>query len=365
MQYDRAHDMLTSTRVRVRPLLARPGARFHCFSQGGCCSDIHRLGPLDARDVARLGRHGASAAIFERVVGEPELRCNEDGRCTLLRDGLCSLHVAAGVAAKPSICRRFPFSLVATPLGGRVVTSHRCPCRSMGPRPALSVATAEASLLGPDGHLARMGDAPARVQLTPRTSVSFASYAELEVTMLARLAKGEPGGEVLGAAPGLPALLDGASWPAIAESFRAHGAYPLRGYQAMAWFGDGILLALGEAPPPRARPWSVDFDHAEARSPDPEPQARVIGDWLADLIWDLSWLAHGAFDRARVSVASLAVLTSAVARRITELGVRPDRAAAEAVLVAEIAAGHPLWGDVVARLPPAAGVRAPTGRRRR
>ena len=292
--------------------------------------------------------------MWERLAGEPELRCTAAGECVFLAERRCALHAAGGADAKPSLCRRYPFDLIATPLGDRVVTAHRCPCRSMGERAPLTAEDAARALGDAAGRLPPSREAPARVPLTARTTVSFASWAVLEGPLIARLSAGAPASDALGVAPRLPALR-GASWRDVAGSFCAYGEHAFRGYQALAWFGDGILLAGGERTAARPRGWAAGFDHAEARSAAPAAPARVLGDWLADLVWDLSWMENGPVDLARASIGALAVVATAVTERMIELGLRSDRAAAEAVMVAEIAAAHPRWAEVVARMEPAPG----------
>lgn len=339
---------------RLRPLLVRPGARFTCFVDGFCCSDIHKLGPLDRGDVRRLRLAGVGHAVAAGDGDEPVLRRAPGGACTLLDGGRCTLHDDRGSPSKPGLCQRYPYVLVATPLGGRVTTAHRCPCRTMGERAPITPSSVEASLTGPDGKLVRDRDGPANVRLTTRTSVSFARYVELEAPTLARLAAGAPPASVLAVDPGLPALAAGA-WREIAALYAAYGVHAIRGCQSLAWFGDGIRLALGEAPPPRGRPWSDAFDRAEARVTEPEPPAKILGDWFADLLWGLSWADHGPLDRGRATIGALASIAAAIAARLVELGARPDRAAAEALLIAESGACHRLWADAVALLRPASG----------
>lgn len=353
----------------TRPLLVREGARFQCSGSGACCSDLHRLGPLSTRDVVRLRRSHSADVIVEHVEGEPELVCTSEGVCVFLNGTLCSLQTAGGADAKPGVCRRFPFELVATPMGGRVVTSHRCPCRTMGDRALISPEDAEAALIEPrraakgadparPPRLSPTREAPSRVPLTARTNVSFERWAALEAPLIRQLAAGEAPSRVLRVPAGLPPLAVH-PWRDVAASFAAFGAYPHRGYQAMAWFADGISLALGEPVPPRARPWSDGFDRAEACAPDPGPSpdtaARVIGDWLADLVWGLEFLERGPFDLARTSLGALAEIAYRLAGHAMSLGLRADRAAAEAVMITELASAHPRWAMVVAQMEPARG----------
>ena len=43
-------------KTKVRPLIPRPGARYTCFGDGLCCTDIHGIGPLTKKEVAGLNR---------------------------------------------------------------------------------------------------------------------------------------------------------------------------------------------------------------------------------------------------------------------------------------------------------------------
>lgn len=267
----------------------------------------------------------------------------------MLLDGTrCSLHAIAGADAKPSVCRAFPFSVITTPLGGRVVTAHRCPCRTIGSRPPLDTERVQEALAG---AIISVREAPGRLRLAPRTSLSFAQWAAVEAPLIERLVRGDPPHEVLRIAPGLPPLR-GRPWREVAALYHARGTGPEQGRSALSWFGDGILLVLGDQPPLSTRPWSAGFNRAERRAAVVEPPARILGDWLADLVWDLSWAEAGSFAHARGTIGALCAIACAVARRLAGLGLRPDRAMAEALLVAEIRAGHPLWADAALQIPP-------------
>ncbi len=330
---------------RTRPLLLRAHARFECLSDAVCCSDIHRLGPLSPADVDALRAIDPPVSLLERFPGEIELGCTPSGACALLDGTRCTLHLRAGPQAKPSLCRRFPYSIVATPLGGRVATAHRCPCRTLGERAPLSAVAVEEALAGIPGAVRAV---PGRLRLAERTSLSLAQWAVMEAPLIDRLAGGEPVHSVLRVDQALPPLA-GPSWARTADAFRAYGAGAQRGFQAMAWFGDGIAALLGEAAPPRPRPWAEGFDRAERRTADERSPDEIIGDFIADLIWDLSWVDHGPFERARVTLGALGAIASSITVRLTALGLRPDRAAAEAVLVTELSAAHRLWAETVNR----------------
>ncbi len=329
-----------------RPLLVRPGARFRCFGDGLCCTDIHALGPVTRSEARDLRARRKLSVVFNDDIDGDCLAPDGNGRCVYLGKQGCEIHRLEGSAAKPTGCRRFPYGLVATPLGGRITTEHRCPCRTLGDRPPLSVADAEASLSNHGGRLEVDRVAPDRIELIDGQRVPFALYAEIEAELLARLLRGEKAETVLGAKP-LPALVD-KGWAVIAaEIFDSRD--PSAGGEALAWFGDALLeLAVGHKPPPRPRPWAASFARATARTNPPENVEAIWNDWLADEIWMFRWLPWGPFDVARAELATRLAVARRMQARIRKLGVRADQAAAEAVMICELIAEGSDWGSAVA-----------------
>ena len=125
-------------KTKVRPLLARPGARYTCFGDGLCCTDIHGIGPLTKKEVGEMRRIYRPSAGWNDDHDDYMLNTAADGGCLfLMSDQRCSVHAQLGPEAKPDGCRRFPLGLAATPVGGRITTDHRCPCRTMGDRPEI------------------------------------------------------------------------------------------------------------------------------------------------------------------------------------------------------------------------------------
>ncbi len=157
--------------------------------------------------------------------------------------------------------------------------------------------------------------------------------------MLDRLARGEEPEDVLG--PVESVLVRGRGiWRAAAAAFLAEARRPTRVGAALGWLAVGILGAIGEELEETPdRPWSDVYDLAEARRSAAGEAEPVIGDFLADQIWSLAWAVEGAFDRGRAFVSMQAAVARVIARRIVRQGARPDRAAAEAVLVIEVGSG--------------------------
>lgn len=332
----------------ARPLLVRPGARFGCLGYGLCCTNIHLIGPLTHAEARELRLRRKHSVVFDKDIEGLCIRVDAAGRCVYLSDRGCEIHLRDGAQAKPVGCRRFPYGLIATPLGGRITTEHRCPCRILGDRPPLSLEKAESSLLDRAGRLEvdrRVGN---RVALVHGQPVSFARYARLEATLLGRLELGERAESVLAAKP-LPAL-GKRSWSEFAaEIFEARE--PSAGGEALAWFGDALLeLAAGHKPPKRSRPWADIFAQAGAAHHARSNVDAIWNDWVADVIWMLRFLPWGPFDVARAELSTRLAVAKLVQKRIRKLGIPADQAAAEAVMICELASENDQWHDVVAAI---------------
>jgi Fe-S-cluster containining protein len=343
------------TTSRLRPLLTRSGARYQCFGDGVCCTSIHALGPVSS--VERKALEILKPAVVVRHDSLPmwTMRSTSQGQCTFLEGSVCRLHEEHGSDAKPATCRRFPFGLVATPLGGRITTAHRCPCRTMGDRPALTPKAAEVSLRT-GGRLQCDFRAPHRIRLRKGSVVSFRAYAQRESRLLAELQGEEPLDQVFrnwGAVEGDPLPdLECLEWLDVATHYRQLVDGTASG-EALGWFGDGLLHLLGEARLRRRnRPWSAGFERAELRSVAGASARAIWGDWAADTVWSLAWTQDGgSLVRAVTDLALRWTVGFCVARSLQGLGVREDRAAAEAILIVESGAAVPMWHEVVRNLP--------------
>ncbi|WP_437312624.1 YkgJ family cysteine cluster protein [Sorangium sp. So ce385] len=341
-------------------LIVRPGARFACVGGGLCCSDLHALGPLARRDVVRLRRRAPDALGRHERIDVMALRAGTDGACVFLSGGACSLH---GTADKPLLCRRFPYGAVQTPLGIRVTTAHRCPCRTLGDRPPVRLDEAVRSLRDGRGRLAPHAAVGDRIPFTRRTSLSLARYVAIEAGWIERLVRGETASAVLGVEE---------TWAERHRAFLCELGGALRTVDtlgtafdhALAWFGHGLLSLLGAPGAPPARPWSAHFDAAERRAPQRRTAAEVLGDFAADALWDLRWAARSTFERLATDLALRLAVADAVARALGAMGLRPDRAAAEAVMIAELAGDSAPWTDALDLTAPFS-VRPPAAERSR
>lgn len=336
------------TTWRVRPLLPRPGARYQCFGDGLCCTDLHGLGPLTEKEVRFL------EVISEGVVSDPDtngfnepmLQTRDDGGCVFLGPAGCELHNALGEAVKPEGCRRFPLGLTATPSGGRITTRHRCSCRTLGDRPPVTPERAEGSLkvgtrLKKDRHVGE------RIKLEDGKTTTFSKYETFETNLLSQLAEGTDAIEVLGAEP-FPDL-KGTSWKKEADDMIRKGADETRFGTAIEWFARSLKHLKGLKVPRSVRSlsWDEAFDKAEERASVEEAPESILNDWIADEIWSLQWTEMGSFARARADLATRYVIAKDIQRRLKKKGTRADRAAAEAVAVVDLMGDSEWWDDVV------------------
>lgn len=334
----------------------RPGARYACFGDGLCCTDAHLVGPLSSRDAARVrafrpgavARHRRLDVLIVRDVG---------GRCALLDDG-CALHRARGERDKPRACREFPLGVVGTPLGVRVTTQHRCPCRTLGERPPLTSEIAARSLSDAAGRV-RVDARVDRVRLDDARPAPFARYVARERPLLDALASGAPPERALGARA-LPPLGD-IGWADVGHHLRGMFDGTSCG-AALAWMG-GALIALsgGRAPRPPARAWAPSFDAAARRSPRARPVDELLADFAADVVWGLEWAPHASLDAALSDVATRVAAARWLVDEFVSRGCRADRAAAEAVMIVELGAATPSWPSVLAAMD--AGARRSRGAR--
>lgn len=170
----------------------------------------------------------------------------------------------------------------------------------------------------------------------------------METELLAAIDRAHLPSAALGAAP-MPRL-DGLRWTDVAHLLRSRIDGSACG-DALAWAGDALLGLLGEGRrPARRRPWSASFDRSQSCVSRERTGRAVVADWIADEIWSLEWTTRGSFAVALAELATRALVAEDVAATIERAGARPDRAAAEAVLVAELTGASSLWRGIVAHI---------------
>jgi len=330
---------------RSRPLLVREGARFDCFGDGLCCTDIHALGPVTRAEKLHLDLLAPGSLVRSKDLQAPVFKTQASGACVLRSERGCELHAVHGAESKPTGCIRFPFNLVATPDGGRITTEHRCPCRTLGDRPLLTPEAAESSLLDPAGRLSANGRIGPRVRLETGKRAPFHRYAEMESELIAELLRLKDPFAVLRARPF--GKLHGDSWADIADRAIAERDETAYGV-ALAWFGGAIKKCAGSVRKldTKQRPWARAYDRAEARE-GRRSAAEVLSDYLADQLWSLDWaFSVGTFAAGKSELVTLYAIALQITDSLIREGTRPDRAAAEALTVIELSRQSEVWESV-------------------
>ena len=345
--------MAKKKRTQVRPLLVRAGARYTCFGDGLCCTDIHGLGPLTKRELVQVRKRDPDGAGWDEAFDDRMLRTAPDGGCHFLLDDLrCRIHAEAGPEAKPDGCRRFPLGLVATPQGGRITTHHRCPCRTMGDRPDLDPEAALPSLVNKAGR-PKADRRVNKVRLERKAKkVPFESWLAVEEGILSALEAGSAPERVLDAQP-FPDL-KGSSWEIEAEEF-IDAADGTSFGAAIATFGEMIRSMLNPEHRYRGpgRPWAEAYDRAAAREGDDRNENEVFADWIADEIWSLDFAEDSSFDVCRAELATRLAVGRSVAEHYRNRYALPEgRAAAEALTVVELVGDSEFWEEIVDRIRP-------------
>ncbi len=331
--------------------LIRAGARYACFGDGLCCTDVHGIGPIDDEAKLRLSLvHEDAVRYDEHLEADVMLMRERDGACVFVNEVGCALHAVMDGMLKPMPCRRYPYFMVKTPGGKRIGTHHGCPCRTVGERPPLDIEDALASLI-------TSGPGPAadydvgEFLLAPGEAVDFEAFTIVERALADALRSQDPLDALGGVA--FPELERG-EWRDVVERLGDPDA-ETRVEAVCAWFSDGVLEELNGFLDERPRPWAGEYAKAEARSPEVIPPVEIYRDWLLDELWGLRWAKTHTLAHAKLDWATRLVIARRAQKRIEAMGVREDIAAAEGVMIAYGVGTTEWWEGVVSafRLPDA------------
>jgi Fe-S-cluster containining protein len=185
-----------------RPLLLPDNVVFTCQNSGACCRTDWLIG-VDAASHARLrdvewSAHDPTLAGQATFVPLPSpLRTGErltfarrsDGACVFLApDARCTIHRGLGGAAKPQVCREFPYHFVQTPDGVAVGVSFACTAvrAHQGATLGAQRAEIEAVLAGST----RVERLPEALTLFGSIDVSWPTYRPIEAALLRLLGHG-------------------------------------------------------------------------------------------------------------------------------------------------------------------------------
>lgn len=333
------------------PLVVREGARYECFGDGLCCTDIHAIGPIRLAERARLRLvHDGIVAHDPRDDVHVLVMRAESGTCIFLEENRCAVHEPLGGLLKPLACKQFPISLTATPAGGRITTEHKCPCRTLGERPALTVEDALPAVTQ-RGKLAPVARVGTTVPVTYERSVPFAEYRAEEAALMARVRAAASLDEVAQAlgAPAFPALRGGSWESLVAQLGELSGNTRLE--HVMRWLADAVVACTGGADGTSTRgsgapPWRDAFERGLARSTEEQQPLAMLQDFVLDQVWAVHWIDEFPFQNFRAELATRVRLFQQLHTWLVADGLRPDQAAAEAILIVELGGSTDWWLDI-------------------
>lgn len=187
----------------ARPLQLADNVVFTCQNSGACCRNDWLIG-VDAASHERLRavdwpRHDATLPVGEKfeklraplASGETVTFARKaGGECVFLTaDAKCSIHRQLGYAAKPQVCREFPYSFVETPDGIAVGVSFACTAvRSHHGR---TLVEQQAEIRGVLGGSSRVHTIPDPITLYSGVDIGWDEYRPIESALLAILGRGD------------------------------------------------------------------------------------------------------------------------------------------------------------------------------
>lgn len=168
------------------------GLRYTCHQSGLCCPVFPRIpvdqasaDRLDSLDYGRMPSVGCGVkSAEEATLREPDgtrvlARRRDGGDCVFYgADGLCAVHKTHGEAAKPQVCRDFPYRYRDTPGGRYVGLSFVCP--SVRGNKGQPVTEQGDDLLAAGDRAHRRQTAEGLVRLNRKLLVSWNDYLALE-----------------------------------------------------------------------------------------------------------------------------------------------------------------------------------------
>jgi Fe-S-cluster containining protein len=182
-----------------RPLLLADGVVFTCQRSGACCRGRWLIGVDDTAHARLAGidwrAHDpalpAEAAFvplpFTLPSGERMTFARRpDGACVFLTgDAHCGIHRHRGAAAKPQVCREFPYHFVDTPDGVAVGVSFAC--TAVRAHHGASLPAQAADIRAVLAGSARVERLPERFTLFGHLDLGWAEYRPIEDALLGLL----------------------------------------------------------------------------------------------------------------------------------------------------------------------------------
>jgi Fe-S-cluster containining protein len=185
-----------SSRALMTRLLLPDDVVFTCQNCGACCRNDWLIGVDDAtharlRDVDWAAREpglGDGAKLVPLAAPLPTgerttFARTPAGACAFLTaDTRCAIHRHLGAAAKPQVCREFPYSFVATPDGVAVGVSFAC--TAVRAHQGRSLPEQQDEIQAVLGGSRRVRSLPDPIVLYSSVDISWEQYRPIETALL-------------------------------------------------------------------------------------------------------------------------------------------------------------------------------------
>ncbi len=168
-------------------IVAPPDAAFRCHRCNQCCRGAWIIG-ITGDEAASLRALYPAIEPVDGEAGERDgvrflrMARRASGECVYLDPDGCRIHKEHGEAAKPAICRRFPFSLTTFGATTFLHLSRVCPSvyAERGDRGTALLEAAASADVGITAIGSRRESAPESVLLAGTRRISYADYLVLE-----------------------------------------------------------------------------------------------------------------------------------------------------------------------------------------
>jgi Fe-S-cluster containining protein len=185
----------------TRALLLDRDVVFTCQRSGACCRSDWLIGVDDAAHARLRGvdwtAHDATLPRADAFVPLPfplaggervTFARRPDGGCVFLTaDARCGIHRHHGAAAKPQVCREFPYHFVETPDGVAVGVSFAC--TAVRAHQGAGLADQEADIRAVLRGSTRVERLPEALTLFGGVDVDWETYRPIETALLALLGR--------------------------------------------------------------------------------------------------------------------------------------------------------------------------------
>ena len=196
-----------------------PNQYYSCTACGKCCETPWKV-EVSPEELERIEK----TAIFQRIKQKGyvpieladenyKVGRRDDDSCHFLGDKGCGIHNEEGFAAKPSVCKTYPFGLINTPDGYFVSLAFSCPAVLAGTGEPVSKQVDDLKMIvetTPYYGKEKL-DSSTLVTVAENQKLSWSSYLQVEDILLKDVGKDDPIGDLLSLATSLALHMNSSS----------------------------------------------------------------------------------------------------------------------------------------------------------